>query len=142
MSGIVKAFNKAFKVAKERGWDKIYVAVDLHETVLKPTWSAERSIVFYDYAMTVLQHLSKRKDVCLIMFTSSSEANIDEYYVMFDQAGIFFKYANCNPEVPSTSYANFDDKFYMNVIIDDKCGFDAEKEWFDLLVSFELENIK
>lgn len=135
----VKAFHNAFKTMKRKDWDKIYVAVDIHETILHPTWSEERSTTFYKYAQTVLQHLSTREDIVLILWTSTSPANAKIYHDSFrDNHDINFKYINCNPEVESTSYADFDSKFYVNVILDDKAGFEPEKEWLELLIMFGL----
>jgi len=137
---VTRAFKRALNMIKKRGWDKIYVAVDIHETMMKPTWSKERSTVYYDYCQTVLRHLSKREDVCLILWSSSSPENNLKYQKEFANLGINFEHINSNPEVPSTDYADFDSKFYVNVIIDDKAGFDPETEWLELLIMFELSN--
>lgn len=139
---ILNAFKKAFEVQKKKGWDKIYVAVDIHETMMKPTWSSQKSTEYYDYCQIVLHHLSNREDVCLIQWSSSSPVNNLDYQKEFRSRGINFNYINSNPEVQSTDYADFDSKFYANVIIDDKAGFDPEKEWLNLLIFFELPNIK
>lgn len=133
----VKAFRKAFELIKKKNWDKMYVSVDIHETILKPTWSKELSNKFYDYSREVLRHLSNREDVCLILWTCSSPESIEEYLELFSFHKINFTYVNCNPEVKSTYYADFNSKFYSNVLLDDKSGFDPE-EWLDLFIFFNL----
>ncbi len=50
--------------------------------------------------------------------------------------GIKFDYVNENPEIHALSSdpksSDFSDKFYFNVGIDDKFGFDPESDWVDL----------
>ncbi len=50
---IVKAFKKAFEKKEERGWDKIYVFVDIHETILYPTYELNGEKDFYPFAIEV-----------------------------------------------------------------------------------------
>jgi len=132
MNRIVKAFIKAFETAERKKWDKIYVAVDLHETCLKPTWQKDLSKEYYPHAKEVLQHLSKMDNICLILWSCSlPEVNM-EYSDFFKEDGINFDYINENPECPSTDYANFDLKLYFSLGLDDKFGFDPEEDWIAL----------
>jgi hypothetical protein len=139
---VTKAFQRAFESARKKNWDKIYVAIDIHETMMRPTWSSERSSEFYPYCTSVIRYLSTRKDVCLILWSSSSPINNLEYQKSFSELGMDFKFINSNPEVPSTSYADFDSKFYVNVILDDKAGFDPEEDWIKLFNFFMLSTGK
>jgi hypothetical protein len=132
MNRIVKTFEKAFETAKRKNWDKIYVAVDLHETCLKPTWQKEISTEYYPYAKEVLLMLSERTDMCLILWSCSLPDINKEYYDFFKKDGINFDYINENPECPSTDYADFDTKLYFSVGLDDKFGFDPEEDWEEL----------
>ena len=72
MKTVVEIFEKAFETKQRRGWDKIYVAVDIHETISLPTWSEQRSNKYYEYALECLRILSEMKDVYLIQLSSSS----------------------------------------------------------------------
>lgn len=139
MNRIVKTFKRAFKVAAHKGWDRIYVGVDIHETVLKPTWSKELSVEYYDYAKECLQILSKDPRVCLILWSCSLPEFNQEYSDNFKNDDITFDYINENPECPSTDYANFDLKLYFNVGLDDKFGFDPEEDWVDILEYLKTE---
>jgi len=132
MKTISQIFDSAFATKEARGWEKIYVLVDIHETILYPTWSEERSEVFYPMAKECLKLLTKRNDVCLIQWSSSSPHNNAVYWNTFLDYNIDFDYINKNPEIKSTEYADFDTKPYMNVIIDDKAGFDANVDWLEL----------
>lgn len=131
MLSITNLFEKAFKVMKARNWEKIYVVVDIHETMVEPTWTIDRSYDYYPFAQKALQLLSKRKDVYLIQWSSSNSENNQEYFKQFTKDGILFDSINCNKEVCSTDYADFDSKLYMNVGLDDKFGFEP-KDWKEL----------
>ena len=50
---------------------------------------------------------------------------------------IFFRYVNENPEIESNKVSNFSQKFHCNVILDDKAGFEGDKDW--IIVKEELE---
>jgi hypothetical protein len=55
------------------------------------------------------------------------------------QHGIVIDYVNENPECVDTKLATFTDKFYFNVILDDKAGFEGDTDW--ALVSSELDEV-
>lgn len=136
MNRIVKQFIKSFdNISKKQDWDKIYVGIDLHETILKPTWTSELSTEFYENSKEVLQIMSNRKDICLIMWTCSLPELSKQYFDFFQENGIIFDYINENPEVTSTIYADFETKLYFNVGLDDKFGFE-EEDWKELLKYF------
>lgn len=121
-----------FGAIEKKGWDKTYWAFDLHSTVVKPNYEAGNiPTEFYPHAQEVLQMLSKRDDVCLIMYTCSHPHEIVEYLRFFEERGIHFEHVNENPEVATDpkGYGCYDKKPYMNVLFEDKAGFDAETEW-------------
>src|SRR5437868_14497863 len=139
-SKMVKVFKKQYEIMKKKDWKKIYVAVDIHETIMVPTWSSELSNQYYPYAIDSLQLMSKRDDLCLILLTCSTQSNIDQYLNEFKSKNINFRYVNCNPEIENTTFANFTDKFYINVGLDDKFGFEPS-EWEHIYKYFnELPN--
>ena len=140
MKTISQLFDTAFATKARREWDKIFVIVDIHETILEPTWSEKRSNIYYPKALECLQLLSAMPDVCLIQWSSSSKENNEMYAENFADDRIYFDYINENPEVPSTVYADFDSKLYMNVILDDKAGFEPSDwiELYDYLIKLKL----
>ncbi len=134
--GIVKAFDIAFKDMQRKNWDKIYVFVDLHSTAIKPNYKAgEIPTEFYENAKECLQMMSKQKEICLIMYTCSHQHEIKEYLTYFESNNIKFEYVNKNPEVTSNEggYGYYEDKPYINVLLDDKAGFDAESDWLGVV---------
>jgi hypothetical protein len=119
---------------EERGWDKTYWFIDLHSTVVVPNYAEEGiPTEFYPMAKEVLQILSNRSDICLIMYTCSHPKEIKQYLEFFDGNDIHFEYVNENPEVKTgdDAYGCYDDKPYMNVLFEDKAGFHPE-EWFGI----------
>jgi hypothetical protein len=130
-----------FKNKEERGWDKTFWFFDIHATILKPNYSyGNIPKEFYPYAKETLQLISKLQDIELILYTCSHPHEIEEYLIYFKSYDIHFKYINENPEVKTqpNGYGCYDKKPYMNVLFEDKAGFDAETEWeeiFNFLVS-------
>lgn len=126
---ISKAIKKAYDTAVSRGWDTMYWAVDLHETIMRPTHSKEPSTEFYDGAVRVLKTLTERPDQYLILYTSSHDDDVIHYLGLLRAQGVLFDYVNENPSVLNNAYGCFDRKFYFNVLVDDKAGFDPESDW-------------
>lgn len=131
MNRIVKQLHKSFGLMKKRNWDKIYVAIDVHETISKPTWDETLALDFYENSIDTLKLLSDRKDICLILWTSSKEENKIGYFNILKENNIHFNYINSNPEVAERSYADYESKFYINLILDDKAGWLPE-DWLPL----------
>jgi hypothetical protein len=125
----VTHFINAFEKVKKKKWDKIYVGVDIHETCLEPTWSEELSKDYYPFAKESLQMMSKNKDFCLILWTSSLPEGIQKYLEAFEKDGIHFEYVNKNPECEDTVYADFKAKLYFAIGLDDKFAFLPKKDW-------------
>jgi hypothetical protein len=124
---IIKAIEKSFSEAKRKGWDKTFWAIDIHGTIIKPNYQAGNiPKEFYPFAKETLQLISKRSDVCLILYTCSHPWEIVEYNKMFSENEINFKYVNENPEVETDpqGYGNYEKKMYFNVLFEDKAGFD------------------
>ena len=125
--------KKEFVKARGKGWKKIYVFVDLHECTLKPDWELDGlNHDYYPGAKELLQHLTGRKDIVLVMWTCSHEFEISQYIQNFKKDDIFFDYINENPEITTDKsgvgntekpkYGCYDKKPYYNVLLDDKAG--------------------
>lgn len=131
---IKRLITKSYEKMAGRGWDKIYWAVDIHDTIITGNHDHENlPKVFLPFAREALQMLSARKDCVLILYTCGHSWDIHTYLDLFKENGIDFKYVNSNPEVEDTKYACFRDKFYTNIYLDDKAGFDPECHWEDIL---------
>lgn len=126
-------FVEQFGIASVRGWDTIYVAVDWHGTISPSTYSKDLSkISFYSGAIGALKKLSSHPKVKLILYTSSSETSCEWLIEYLRFHGVVFSYVNCNPEVKNTDTGNFDSKFYFNILLDDKAGFDPTDDWYEI----------
>ena len=53
---INKAFEAAFNRMREKNWEKIYVAVDIHDTILRACYEDEET---YDYLPLAKEALQK-----------------------------------------------------------------------------------
>jgi hypothetical protein len=136
----VNIFNiqRAFQEKKERCWDTLYIAIDLHHTLIEGKYNKfNEGAEIYPYAKEFFAWANKRTDICLILWTSSHKEAIEDILARLNQEGIFFQYINKNPEATSNELCDFGQKFYFNVLIDDKSSFEGETDW--VLVCRELE---
>ena len=142
---IIKAFDSAFKRAQAKHWDYIYILIDVHGTIFWPSYFDKEKYEYYPYAKEVLQILSKDPKIKLILWTSSTTNSIVNYKIKMIYDKISFDYVNRNPEVErqSTDPSSLDlsEKFYFNVGIDDKFGFEPETDW-KLIYDYIKEPIK
>lgn len=132
MSILNAIIKNHFEYKEKRGWDKTYWFFDIHGTILKPNYTYGNTPKdFYPYAKETLQFLSKLPDVCMILYTCSHPHEIEEYVKLFEENNIKFEYVNDNPEVVTdiNGYGCYDKKPYVNVLFEDKAGFDPETEW-------------
>ncbi|MBL3656425.1 hypothetical protein [Fulvivirga sediminis] len=138
---ITKAIKNAFVHAERKGWDRTYWAFDIHDTIIKPNWSAEEiPTEFYPLAKETLQIITKRKDVVSILYTCSHPHELENYLRFFEENDIFFDYINENPEVRSESYGYYENKPYFNVLFEDKAGFDPLEDWKEVMTLMTSED--
>lgn len=129
---VIRAIEKFYTDKPRRGWDKGYFFFDIHGTILKPNYQyGNIPKDYYPYAKEALQEISKLSDVEMVLYTCSHPHEINEYLELFETDNIRFKYVNENPEVPTdiNGYGCYDKKPYINVLFEDKAGFDPETEW-------------
>lgn len=130
------AINTAFQKKRERGWDKwprMYWAIDLHDVIIKGTYTRNNEgRAFYPDGKEVLQWLSGRKDMCMILYTSSHRDSIEDITRWLGDNGIRFDYVNCNPECANTQLCDFGSKFYFDIMLEDKAGFDGNWGWIEI----------
>lgn len=130
---LLKWIKKMFKHAESKQWYETYWFFDFHGVISKPDYRKEvKEVDYYPYVKETLQYLTKeRKDIVLILFTSSYPEEIEIYMNQFKKDNIFFKYINENPEISNAkgSFGCYDTKKYYNVIVEDKGGFVPETDW-------------
>lgn len=129
---LIRAFNTAYSDMERKGWEYIFVFMDLHSTLIKPNYEAGNiPKEFYDGALEGLKMMTNTDEIKLIMYTCSHPHEIEEYVELFKQHGVIFDYINENPEVKTNpqGYGCYDKKPYFNVLFEDKAGFYAEEDW-------------
>ena len=126
---IVRSFETAFKRMKEKGWDKIYILVDIHDTVFEATYSKDEYYRWFPYAKEALHLMSINPRISLILWSSSYTDAIEKYIDTFEKSKIHSDMVNINKETEDNELSCFAQKTYFNVGIDDKFGFDARVDW-------------
>jgi hypothetical protein len=146
MKTITQLFNEAWEKKTKRGWQCVYIMVDLHGVVLNSTYKASNELKFAHLnTMPCLSYLSKQQDVVLILWTSSHWSEIQNVISWFKLWGINFRFVNENPLEKDTEYASFSKKPYFNIVLDDKAGFDPDHDWSELLqwaTNREMDKVK
>ena len=138
---IITSFENAFKRMKERNWEKIYVLVDIHDTIFEACYHNEEEHKWFPYAKEALEIMSYAQNICLIVWSSTYPQQMVDYLNYFKENGVKFDYVNGNGETENTSLSCFNDKTYFNVGIDDKFGFEAEKDW-KIIYDYLVEGIR
>lgn len=122
----------------ERKWQKLYWCIDLHDTIITGTYNRfNDGAVIYPYAKQTLDYLFNSPEHYTILWTSSYLTSIQDVVQRFD---LNFNAINCNPECPSTQLCDFQYKFYFNFLLDDKAGFDGNKDWQEIYESLTNVN--
>ena len=139
---ITTAIEQALIKKRERNYPLTFWAIDAHATIIKPTYSSPKStndFEFYLKALDVLRWLSSRSDQVIILWTSTNKKDAAELCLCLLNNKIYVNYVNENPLCPSTDLSSFDEKFYFDILLDDKAGFDPEKDWSDILKYMKLK---
>ena len=132
--------ERAFQDKAKRNWEKLFVCIDVHDVILEGKYSLMNEGANYmPNAIKVLRQWSDRKDMCLILWTSSHITPTTKVLEDLEKQGVHFDYVNSNPECPNTALCDFDKKFYFNILLDDKAGFVGETDWF--LIENELRRL-
>lgn len=143
---ITRAITNAVQMAHSRKWDTLYWCVDVHGTIVIPNWNKDKlPLDCYPLALQALRKIKKFNNFrnVLILSTSSHPKEIGEYMQFFSENGIDFDYVNCNPEVATNKgdFGYYEDKYYFNILLEDKAGFDPYNDWQSIITLLnELEN--
>lgn len=130
-SPVYNAFENAWKRYQEKGWDKLYVLVDVHGVLMEPDYT-KPSVRIYPECIEPMRRMSSDSRFKLIMWTCSRKEDIEKYLKMFETLDIHFDWVNANEDVQHTdALGDYSAKIYANVILDDKAGF-ARAHWVDI----------
>lgn len=126
---MLKQIKNLQQKAKEKSWDKTHWMFDLHGTLIKPH---TEKIEWYPYAKEVLRFLTLATDVNLILWTSAYHKDLIEFLNECEKEHIYFNYINQNLATDKINYyGDFSDKFYFDLLFEDKAGF-APEEFKDI----------
>jgi len=130
---VLNQIKKTFKIGQIKEYYETYWVFDIHDTILKANYDLNRAPTeedFFPFAKETLQILSKLDNIVMIMWTSSYPREIKEIQKLFKEHDIKFNYIGDNPEISSNkgNFGYYEDKFYFNVMFEDKAGFDIA-EW-------------
>jgi hypothetical protein len=132
--------ERSFADKTKRRWQKIFIAIDVHDVILEGKYNLNNEGAAYmPNCIKVLQQWSKREDISLILWTSGHIGPTSKVLDNLEKQGINFKHVNCNPECPNDPLCDFSKKFYFNILLDDKAGFEGKTDWF--LIEKELKRI-
>ena len=122
------AVKEMYRLKAERNWDKLYFAIDLHGTIIEP--GRLKKLNVYHEAQLGLQFLTERPEIVLILFTSTLPSMLTEFYSWCELNQIKFDYFNENPEcVGHNRQGDYTRKFYFNLVLDDRAGFNYKEDW-------------
>lgn len=130
MDNLVKHIHER-RLEQEAGkWQKMYWCIDLHGTIIPPSREHKDILKPYPHALSVLKKISEIPEQVIILWTSTDSERIWNTVVPYlKENGVTVHYFNENPETQSKSYARFTGKFYFDILIDDKAGFDPTTQW-------------
>lgn len=132
--------DRTYKEMARRNWDTIYVCVDVHDVILEGKYNRLNvGAAYMPNAIRVLKHWTHKPDVRLILWSCSHEDATSSVLAGLEAEGVKFDFINENPECPDNDLCSFGKKFYSNIILDDKAGFEGETDWH--LIEAELKRI-
>lgn len=135
---LANAIEKSYRISLSKGYPKFYIAIDLHDTIMPSTYKKGEFTDFYEDAIKALQYLSSKPNISLILFTSTYKDDITEFLDRMKSLNIKFDYFNSNPECPNDKLGDYSKKFYYNLILDDRGGFEAwNGDWIVVLDKFK-----
>ena len=126
MKNFKQILTYTYEQKKIRKWDKIYWAIDLHDTIIEGKYNKlSQGASIFHYAKETLDYLYNSEFHRTILWTSSYPEAVNDILKRFD---LKFNYFNANPECPNNELCHFDNKFYFNLLLDDKSGFESS-DW-------------
>ena len=131
--------ERTYNDKRIRRWPNVYWCIDVHDVILEGKYKTNNDGAQYlPNALKVLKFLTNKPETVLILWTSGHIGPTAKVLEDLEKQGIRFKYVNENRDCPNDHLCDFTKKFYMNIVLDDKCGFEND-DWF--LVEKELKRI-
>ncbi len=126
--------SHAFHKVQSKNWPFVYFAIDIHDTIFKGTYKKNNEgKQFYPWAKEVLQNLTLNPKVKLIVYTSSHEGPARDVIAWLKEHHIEIFAFNGNPDHTGTDLCDFSKKFYFDILLEDKAGFEGWHDWFKIM---------
>lgn len=130
---LIAAIRKVYDLKEKRRWPRIFWCIDLHDVIIEGKYNKfNDGRELAPYCKEVLQLLKEHDENCLILWTSSHSESITDMLKWLMDQDIYFDYINRNPECPNDELCDFSKKFYFNVCLEDKAGFEWKTDWKDI----------
>ena len=142
MSSVHYAVVKALDKCDKNAWPCIYWAIDLHGTLIPSSRKkGEEVLELYPDAELVLRQITQVRKDKIILFTATNFKQTDKIVDwLLKTYNIPIAAVNKNPMVPDAEYTDFSKKFYFDILLDDKAGFEPDKDWTIILDTLYLHN--
>ena len=137
---IENAVRRAYQVMKERNWDSIYWAIDLHGTCIKSNYVSGEYEWINEDVKECLQYISSLPESKIIIWSSSHTQTLLDCIKFFINESIHLYDVNKNYAIKSNELSNFQDKFYFSILLDDKAGFEPDTDWKVILETLKSLN--
>ena len=105
---IERAIERAYSVSHQRGWPRVYWALDLHGTCLKSNYSTKAYEWLTPECLPILKALSELPETNFIIWSSLHQADKEGVAAFFAEAGIKIVGINTNTMEASTETGCFD----------------------------------
>lgn len=139
---INKAITSAFNRAREKNWEYVVFLVDIHDTIFKASFGGPENYEYLGKAKEALQLMTSRKDVRMILWSSTYIDKLADYMYKMSDDYIYFDAVNKNIEgIENTDIAYFDEKPFFSVGIDNAFGFEAETDWEEVIKSLNQNKL-
>lgn len=135
MKSIFQIFKEQFDLKKAKNWEVLSITVDWHDTIMPSTYIKKNRFgdyPYYPHCLEALKKLSDRKDIHLVLFTSSYPKYYQYLLDDLESKGIHIHSVNSNPDEKDTETGDFSKKFYYNILLDDRAGFNPETDWEEI----------
>jgi hypothetical protein len=126
---ITTAINRAYQLKIERNWTDIYWAIDLHGVCLKSNYTVNSYEFINEDVVKTLLLIQSLPESKIIIWSSCYKPEQLRIKKFFKKHGVVIDFFNKNTDVKNTTTGCFDEKFYFNILLDDKAGFDPETDW-------------
>lgn len=128
MSSIISVVKKSFDAISEK-YPMVFWNIDLHGVCFKSNYVNNEHLWVNDECINALKEISKNKDSRIILWSSCYPEEQIKIKHFMESHGITVDFFNENPLTKNTHYGDFSQKYYFSILLDDKAGFEPNKDW-------------